>query len=121
MSDNRQMSIAMQRLVDFISMVKDSTLLHNNTGANSTLLRNNTRAVKTMERNCDFCWVRPNITTRGSNKRATNLVKHLISKLQSGTVCLYACLFILYSFHKCFVRFVAYPNHMHIQIIVKTR
>jgi hypothetical protein len=46
----------MQRLVDFISIV-----------TNSTLLRNNTRAVTTMERNGDFCWVRPNITTRGSN------------------------------------------------------
>jgi hypothetical protein len=68
----------MQRLVDFISMVTNSTLLHknteenstqlrNNTGASSTLLRNNTRAVTTMETNCDFCWVRPNITTSGSN------------------------------------------------------
>jgi hypothetical protein len=34
----------------------------------------------------------------------------------------YACLFTcLYSFHKCFVGFVAYPNHMHVQIIVKTK
>jgi hypothetical protein len=63
------MSVAMQRLVDFISMVTNSTLLLNNTGANSTLLRNNTRAVTTMDRNCDFCWVRPNITTRGSNTK----------------------------------------------------
>jgi hypothetical protein len=31
MSDNRQMSIAMQWLVDFISMVTNSTLLWNNT------------------------------------------------------------------------------------------
>jgi hypothetical protein len=31
MSDNRQMSVAMQRLVDLISMVTNSTLLHNNT------------------------------------------------------------------------------------------
>jgi hypothetical protein len=31
MSDNRQMSVAMQRLVDFISMVTNSTLLCNNT------------------------------------------------------------------------------------------
>jgi hypothetical protein len=31
MSDNRQMSVAMQRLVDFISMVTNSTLLRNNT------------------------------------------------------------------------------------------
>jgi hypothetical protein len=42
MSDNQQMSVAMQRLVDFISMVTNSTLLRHNTGANSTLLRNNT-------------------------------------------------------------------------------
>jgi hypothetical protein len=55
MSDNQQMTIAMQRLADFISMV-----------TNRTLLRNNTRAVTTMERNCDFCWVRLNITTGGS-------------------------------------------------------
>jgi hypothetical protein len=31
MSDNRQMSIAMQRLVDFIIMVTNSMLLRNNT------------------------------------------------------------------------------------------
>jgi hypothetical protein len=31
MSDNRQMSVAMQRLVDFIIMVTSSTLLRNNT------------------------------------------------------------------------------------------
>jgi hypothetical protein len=31
MSDNRQMSVVMQRLVDFISMVTNSTLLRNNT------------------------------------------------------------------------------------------
>jgi hypothetical protein len=31
MSDNRQMSVAMPRLVDFISMVTNSTLLQNNT------------------------------------------------------------------------------------------
>jgi hypothetical protein len=31
MSDNRQMSVAMQRLVDLISMVTNSTLLRNNT------------------------------------------------------------------------------------------
>jgi hypothetical protein len=31
MSDNRQMSVAMQRLVDFIFMVTSSTLLRNNT------------------------------------------------------------------------------------------
>jgi hypothetical protein len=31
MSNNRQMSVAMQRLVDFISMVTNSTLLRNNT------------------------------------------------------------------------------------------
>jgi hypothetical protein len=31
MSDNRQMSVAIQRLVDFISMVTNSTLLRNNT------------------------------------------------------------------------------------------
>jgi hypothetical protein len=31
MSDNRQMSVAMQRVVDFISMVTNSTLLRNNT------------------------------------------------------------------------------------------
>jgi hypothetical protein len=30
MSDNRQMSVAMQRLVDFIFMVTNSTLLRNN-------------------------------------------------------------------------------------------
>jgi hypothetical protein len=54
MSDIRQMSVAMQWLVDFISMV-----------TNSTLLCNNTRAVTTMERNCDFCWFRP---TTGSSK-----------------------------------------------------
>jgi hypothetical protein len=30
MSDNRQMSVAMQRLVDLISMVTNSTLLRNN-------------------------------------------------------------------------------------------
>jgi hypothetical protein len=45
--------------------------------------------------------------------------------LQSGTdICMFACLFVhicLYSFHKCFVRFVAYPNHILIQIIVKTK
>jgi hypothetical protein len=39
MGDIRQMSVAMQRLVDFISMVTNNTLLHNNTGANSMLLR----------------------------------------------------------------------------------
>jgi hypothetical protein len=37
MSDIRHMSIAKQRLVDFISMVTNSTLLCNNTGANSTV------------------------------------------------------------------------------------
>jgi hypothetical protein len=31
MSDNRQMSVAMQQLVDLISMVTNSTLLRNNT------------------------------------------------------------------------------------------
>jgi hypothetical protein len=31
MSDNRQMSVAMQRLVDSISIVTNSTLLRNNT------------------------------------------------------------------------------------------
>jgi hypothetical protein len=31
MNDNRQMSVAMQRLVDLISMVTNSTLLRNNT------------------------------------------------------------------------------------------
>jgi hypothetical protein len=31
MNDSRQMSVAMQRLVDFISMVTNSTLLRNNT------------------------------------------------------------------------------------------
>jgi hypothetical protein len=31
MSDNRQMSVAMQRLVNLISMVTNSTLLRNNT------------------------------------------------------------------------------------------
>jgi hypothetical protein len=46
MSDIQQMFVAMQRLVDFIFMVINSTLLHNNTGA-----------VKTVERNCDFYWV----------------------------------------------------------------
>jgi hypothetical protein len=46
MSDNRQMSVAMQRLVDFISMVTNSTLLCNNTGANSTLLRNNGKKLR---------------------------------------------------------------------------
>jgi hypothetical protein len=40
MSDNREMSVAMQRLVDLICMVTNSTLIRNNTGANSTLLRN---------------------------------------------------------------------------------
>jgi hypothetical protein len=37
---------------------------------------------------------------------------------------LFVCLFVhicLYSLHTCFVGFVAYPNHMHIQIIVKTK
>jgi hypothetical protein len=34
----RQMSIAMQRLVDLISMVTNSTLLHNNTGVVTTIL-----------------------------------------------------------------------------------
>jgi hypothetical protein len=42
MSDIQQMSVAMQRLTDFISTVTNSTLLRNNTGA---------------------------ITTRGSNRR----------------------------------------------------
>jgi hypothetical protein len=58
MRDNQQMTTAMQRLADFISMV-----------TNRTLLCNNTRAVTTMERICDFCCVRLNITTRGSNTR----------------------------------------------------
>jgi hypothetical protein len=40
MSDIRQMSVAMQQLVHFISMVTNSMLLRNNTGVNSTLLRN---------------------------------------------------------------------------------
>jgi hypothetical protein len=31
MSNNRQMSVAVQRLVDFITMVTNSTLLRNNT------------------------------------------------------------------------------------------
>jgi hypothetical protein len=31
MSDNRQMSVSIQRLVDFILMVTSSTLLRNNT------------------------------------------------------------------------------------------
>jgi hypothetical protein len=31
MSDNRQMSVAMQRLVGFVSMITNSTLLRNNT------------------------------------------------------------------------------------------
>jgi hypothetical protein len=31
MSDNRRMSVAMQRFVDLISMVTNSTLLRNNT------------------------------------------------------------------------------------------
>jgi hypothetical protein len=44
MSDIRQMYVAMQRLVDLISMVTNSTLLCNNIGASSTLLRNNTGA-----------------------------------------------------------------------------
>jgi hypothetical protein len=75
MSDIRQMSIAMQRPVDLISMVTNDVLLRNNTGANNTLLCKNTRAVTTMERNCDFCWVHPNITTRGSNTRRAELNK----------------------------------------------
>jgi hypothetical protein len=40
-----QMSVVMQRLVDFISIVTNSTLLRNNTGDNSTLLRNNETAI----------------------------------------------------------------------------
>jgi hypothetical protein len=40
MSDIRQMTVAMQRLVYLISMKTKSTLLRNNTGANSTLLSN---------------------------------------------------------------------------------
>jgi hypothetical protein len=54
MSDIRQMSVAMQRFVDLISMV-----------TNNTLLGNNARAVTTMERNSVFCWVHPNIVTMG--------------------------------------------------------
>jgi hypothetical protein len=55
MSDIQQMPVAMQRLVDFISMV-----------TNSTLLRNNTGAMTTTERNYNFCWVRLNgINTSG--------------------------------------------------------
>jgi hypothetical protein len=46
MSDIRQMSVAMQRLVDLISMVTNSTLLRNNTGANSTLLCNNGKKLR---------------------------------------------------------------------------
>jgi hypothetical protein len=46
MSDIRQMSVAMQWLVDFISMA-----------TNSMLLRNNTGAVTSMERNCEIPWV----------------------------------------------------------------
>jgi hypothetical protein len=64
MSDNRQMSISRKWLVELISMVTNSMLLHNNTGANITLLCNNT----TTERNCNFCWVHPNIATTGSNR-----------------------------------------------------
>jgi hypothetical protein len=48
MSDIRQKSVAMQRLVDLISMVTNSKLLCNNTRANNTeptTLCNNTRAV----------------------------------------------------------------------------
>jgi type IV secretory pathway VirB3-like protein len=36
--------------------------------------------------------------------------------------CLFVCIFVhicVYSFHMCYIRFGAYPNHMHIQIIVK--
>jgi hypothetical protein len=35
---------------------------------------------------------------------------------------MFVCVFVhicVYSFHMCFIRFGAYPNHMHIQIIVK--
>jgi hypothetical protein len=47
MSDIRQMPVAIQRLVDFISL--------------ATHKRNNTGAVTTVERNCDICCVRLNI------------------------------------------------------------
>jgi hypothetical protein len=43
MSDIQQMFVAMQWLVDLISIVTNSTLLHNVTGA-----------MTTMERNCDL-------------------------------------------------------------------
>jgi ADP-glucose pyrophosphorylase len=51
MSDIQQVSVAMQLLVDIISMVTNSTLLSNSTVANSTLLRNSTVANSTLLRN----------------------------------------------------------------------
>jgi hypothetical protein len=63
MSDIRQMSVAMQRLVDFISIVTNSKLLRNNSEPT-------VRYYATMERNCDLCWVRLNITTGGSNRKS---------------------------------------------------
>jgi hypothetical protein len=37
-------------------------------------------------------------------------------------ICIFVCIFVhicVCSFHMCYIRFGAYPNHMHIQIIVK--
>jgi hypothetical protein len=33
-------------------------------------------------------------------------------------ICMHICSRV-YSFHVCYIQFGAYPNHMHIQIIVK--
>jgi hypothetical protein len=37
---------------------------------------------------------------------------------------MFVCVFVhicVYSFHMCFVRFGAFPNHVYIQIIVKNK
>jgi hypothetical protein len=46
----------------------------------------------------------------------------MIIKESQIQIYVFVCIFVhicVYSFHMCYTRFGAYPNHMHIQIIVK--
>jgi hypothetical protein len=56
------------------------------------------------------------------------LISSDFSKLQYISkftdICIFVCIFVhicVYSFHMCYTRFGAYPNHTHIKIIVKKK
>jgi hypothetical protein len=45
-------------------------------------------------------------------------------RITDTDVCIFVCTFVhicVYSFFMCYIRFGAYPNHIHIQIIVKKK